>query len=307
MTKNRALVLAYGALAVVMIALLLTTTWSPISLTRSDSGPSADAVGTYLFVQTAESGTLQEEGGGGYSLVLEGAAPLQTYFTDRPARDAGTMTVDEAIDLLWDSEADPPNAALQTTLGDGTAVTLAVELTDPVYDADAETLSFSARLLDGVTPGLADFEFDAAEDFPVRLRAPELFIDSSYSSCSVYVTNSTNQSLTRQSYDPSRSTRWGNHTPPDASIAAGVQTSWVFRFKSLIDNEHGKATYAIGSTGSTVELSWSCRYEVVPEATGADCQVTVPNTSPTYGCDARTTKFFTQSAGNDAVFTVEAP
>src|SRR5688572_4451551 len=84
----------------------------------------------YLLVLNAKSVVTQDG-----TLTVIGS-PAVTYFSDRPVRTAGHMTLQSFVDQ-WDSfgfDADPPNAAL-ATLGDRQGVTV-VELRDVELDGD---------------------------------------------------------------------------------------------------------------------------------------------------------------------------
>ncbi len=80
----------------------------------------------YLFVISGTSGSLD-----GDTLTLNGV-PNVIYFTDRPARNEGHLSVSEFIEM-WDKgvdsfKADPPNATL-SVLKEGEARNVVVELT----------------------------------------------------------------------------------------------------------------------------------------------------------------------------------
>jgi len=98
----------------------------------------------FLLVLSARSVSAKDG-----TLTLVGS-PAATYFSDRPARTAGHMTLQRFVDQ-WDTygyEDDPPNAAL-ATLGDSQVVTV-VELLDVELDGDA--LRFGFRALEGDGP-----------------------------------------------------------------------------------------------------------------------------------------------------------
>ena len=114
----------------------------------------------YLLVLNAKSVVTQDG-----TLTLIGS-PAVTYFSNRPARTAGHMTLQSLVDQ-WDSigyEADPPNAAL-ATLGDRQGVTI-VELRD--VELDGDKLRFGYRVIEGDEPtgelGPASLFVDGAAD-----------------------------------------------------------------------------------------------------------------------------------------------
>ncbi len=99
----------------------------------------------FLFVISSASGTA-----GDGSLTLDGV-PSVVYFSDRPARIAGHMSL-EALAEAWDLDQDsfaaiPPNAALSIleTGADVVVELMSLELTD-------DRLRFDVRVLDGTLP-----------------------------------------------------------------------------------------------------------------------------------------------------------
>lgn len=108
-------------------------------------------------------------GGGGRTgdvLRLTQVSGRVVFFTDRPARNAGQLSIQEFV-AGWTTNgfaADPPNADLQ--VGVGTQATgYPVELHDPVYDASDDTLTFRITSLDG-------------RQAPAEFGAAVLFIDA---------------------------------------------------------------------------------------------------------------------------------
>jgi len=110
----------------------------------------------FLSVLSAESGSYDGE-----TLTLTGV-PAVVYFSDRPNRIAGHMSVQEFVEM-WEEGADnfadnPPNAALSISNGD----VAVVELTNPLLIENGVT--FVIEILDG--------------DIPVSLDSSALFIDA---------------------------------------------------------------------------------------------------------------------------------
>ena len=101
----------------------------------------------YLFVLSATSGSLQ-----GDTLTLNGV-PNVVYFSDRPARRAGHMSLTNFVEL-WDKgvdsfKADPPNATLSVMKKDG-AENVVVELIS--VDQKTGSVVFKVVLLEGMLP-----------------------------------------------------------------------------------------------------------------------------------------------------------
>ena len=124
----------------------------------SDSEMAADRVPTpqqkpvpktYLFVQQAGSLTYAEG-----KLTLADVAPSTLYFTDRPERQAGSMT-NQAFAALWSEtsgngfDADPPNAAI-AIVGQEPADRVVVELL--TAELNGKDLIFSVKPVTGMIP-----------------------------------------------------------------------------------------------------------------------------------------------------------
>jgi hypothetical protein len=263
-----------GLLVAAVVALLLTSTVSPLAITDDESGsvaaePSktATAALTDLFVVTAESGSLVEGGtSDSYRLTLSGVADPATYFGDRPARDAGSVSLPTMLDAVFDPALANPNAALVGTLPDRTQTTLPVELSAPEYDEATGTLSFTTAFLDGVTPGLSTFEFDSIDDPSTEWQPVDLFIDSGYHNCSVVFRNDQDNDYTLASYDPSSSDRWGGGAPP-ASVPAHSSASVDYKFLADSGQVAASMTYQFtrptATEPFTVTMSWTCNYHTI--------------------------------------------
>lgn len=129
-----------GLLAVVVVALLAGVAW--LMLANPRSGPTPQ----WLFAQSAGSASLEVADDGSVRLVLRDVDPHTLAFTDRPARQASTSTVERLV-AEWDTAfgADPPNAAV-VDHGDPSGL-LAMTLADPKLTGS--TLSFAATPIDG--------------------------------------------------------------------------------------------------------------------------------------------------------------
>ncbi len=102
---------------------------------------------SYLFVLSATSGSSK-----GNILSLEGV-PSVIYFSERPARIAGHMTLSAFIEM-WakgvDSfKADPPNATLSVLKEEGVE-NVVVELISVVHKSDS--VIFKVAVLEGTIP-----------------------------------------------------------------------------------------------------------------------------------------------------------
>ena len=79
------------------------------------------------------------------------------------------------------SSEDPPNAALVVESDTGTDV-IVLELTDPVYDAAAGTLTYITKVLDADQLEKSGYGFATdplgPDNYPAEFGAASLFIDS---------------------------------------------------------------------------------------------------------------------------------
>ena len=99
----------------------------------------------YLFVISGTSGSLD-----GDTLTLNGV-PNVIYFSDRPARIAGHMSVSKFVEM-WEKgvdsfKADPPNATLSVLKKEG-AKNVVVELMS--VEQKNDTVVFKVAVLEGV-------------------------------------------------------------------------------------------------------------------------------------------------------------
>jgi uncharacterized protein YjbI with pentapeptide repeats len=164
---------ARSAGAVVGIAALLGATGC-----GQEQGPAE----TYLWVVTAEGGTIAAADGGALTLTLEGVVDVATQFADRPFRDAYVLPTAalaaEWGDLFGD---DSPNGALAfTSLDGGAPQTVVLELSDPVHDAASGTLVFTAVALDEEAQAhpAADGAVDiTTPQVPDEFAGASLFVD----------------------------------------------------------------------------------------------------------------------------------
>ena len=129
---------------------------------------------TFLYVQTAHSGTLSaQQADGRRILKLNNVSPSTVYFSDRPDRETGHESTAEFI-AEWGSGEDsfaknPPNAALDVIGEDSQSIAI-VELMNAKYNSATQTLEYEVVMLDDETAGAIPQSFDEAA----------LFIDSTF-------------------------------------------------------------------------------------------------------------------------------
>jgi hypothetical protein len=140
---------------------LLFLTCLPFSgATAATPTPTPIDTTQYLLVQHSASATLTHQAGEKtFTITLQDVSPYIAYFSDRPNRKAGTMSM-EAFLKFWENNAekgfknDPPNAyfnAMEVGTPNSKEVkNFSVELTNPQYDPKTNTLSYTAQPLAGM-------------------------------------------------------------------------------------------------------------------------------------------------------------
>jgi len=240
-------ILHHGSIGFLSVALVFAS--SGCTLLQPINPPQLGQTELYLFVQTATSGTLTplNPAVGLYRLTLQNVSPKVVFFSDRPNRDSGSMPVQSYLDEIFSPTEANPNGALVIELTDGAdQLTIALELSEPDYNASASTLSYLVKQLDDVSEGLSHLSYDQLEMLPAQFGNAELFIDSGdYHRCYGQIVNNSSYELglDRGSLDPaySNSNNWGDH-PPD-TIAANGRGDWTFRFHAADHDKTANLDY----------------------------------------------------------------
>ena len=129
----------------------------------------------FLSLQHAQSGTISEINATFYKLELNQASDETIEFSERPDRIIKTISTEEFITQCWSSETpnnyqiNPPNVDL--IIHDdklNTQMDFIIEIFNPVYDKDKNTLMYDFKLLSNSTT------FD---DLPKEIGKTTLFID----------------------------------------------------------------------------------------------------------------------------------
>jgi hypothetical protein len=179
---SRRRMLTYAAMSAAAGSVLVAS--GTLAHDEGTPSPMAGDMTSYLFVQSGfSSGILDQatEGVQSWMLTLQGAPAQTIFFSDQPARIAGAISTQSFLELLDFSGDDPPNAALVIHNADGSDVII-LELTAPVYDPDAETLTYITKILDADTLEHSGLGFATdplgSDTYPPEFGAASLFIDS---------------------------------------------------------------------------------------------------------------------------------
>jgi len=171
-----------SASAIALVVLLAScggSSSSPGSSSGPSISPSPGSV-SWLFSTSSNGGTLEPTGDGGYLLTLTGVDEYTIAFADRPARDVDVVATGEFV-ASWDKNfaGDPPNAVLIEHDPQGAADSLVLVLADPVYNAKAATLIYTATVTTDEAPDrVAALVGVTHTDVPTSFRAASLFIDT---------------------------------------------------------------------------------------------------------------------------------
>lgn len=112
-----------------------------ISLLLSSSIAMASS-GSYLFLEMADQGNLVKNKDNSYSLTLKDQSKQVYYFTDRPERKTGSISLQQFISLWREKDIKnnfsevPPNAAITMKDSTGQRQHLFVEVLQPTYSKD---------------------------------------------------------------------------------------------------------------------------------------------------------------------------
>jgi len=134
----------------------------------------------FMFIQNAVSGTMTpvEDVENRYLLTLNDVTPNTIYFSDRPERISGQVSMQEFLNGLGFLEDNPPNAAIEMLDDEGNADVLVVELFSPEYDVETGVLTYEVSILqDEHTGGLAHYNDSKSVEIVESFDGVALFID----------------------------------------------------------------------------------------------------------------------------------
>jgi hypothetical protein len=133
----------------VALLALLTTLGLLTTGCSTPADTTSQAPVSYLWVVNSEGGTIAGSGDTGLTLTLTGVRDYVTQFADRPVRHAYVLSTLD-FENRWADWFSPvtPNAVLSfTEPASPMPASIVLEVTDPVYDESARTLSFTATRL----------------------------------------------------------------------------------------------------------------------------------------------------------------
>ncbi|BCA94133.1 hypothetical protein TUM19329_04940 [Legionella antarctica] len=139
--------------SVVLVFFLISCTAFASSKHRDVSVPP-----NYMFLQNAKLGILKSTKKQGiYQLILTNVQPYVTYFSDRPNRITGLMSIDNFL-KEWQSNVtsgfkkDAPNVGIEgiklNAFSRSQPISVVMVLSNPIYDKKANTLTYTAHELD---------------------------------------------------------------------------------------------------------------------------------------------------------------
>jgi hypothetical protein len=236
-----------------------TATTKPAAAAQ-DATKAVSGATSLLFVQQAAQGSFVPAAGqeGLFTLTLNGLDPEVLYFSDRPARDAGTISPEMLLEALGYAKGDaPPNAAIQVSDAPADGNVRAVELLNPAYDAGARSMTYQARPLDQWTkPGIGQVQSDLDNSIPQQFGRVSLFIDDVSHTCQVDVLNFATETLESAGSDKWSTDSWD--TRPQGGIPGaqpGRQFDQVYSSSSPPFRGCGNSSTWKYPDGTTIEIS----------------------------------------------------
>jgi|LakMenEpi03Aug12_release.lakeMendotaPanAssembly.Ray.scaffolds.fasta_scaffold588669_1 hypothetical protein len=157
------------------VAILITLV---VALAAAPSALAAQPVAkpSYLFALTSTGGTLKHDASGWW-VTLTGVSPMVTRFTDRPGRQAATMTPTQLANR-WQAYGftkDAPNAALVLDARPANSDVYVIELRNPRVDGNA--MLFRAKPIRTTTRALRHYVKRADPLREMAFGRASLFID----------------------------------------------------------------------------------------------------------------------------------
>lgn len=259
-----------GVVVVALTAAVTVGALVPIA-TAGDSKASRKERATALFVVNASGGTTADANGKDFTLELTGVDPDVLFFTDRPARDSGLVSVARMLELLDHSDDGAPNGVIEVGGGDERGpIALAVELEHASYDAATGVYRADAHTLPE-TKGtrLEHFDDRLEQELPASFEHTALFIDSSpfgsTNFCETQVQNYTEQNVTLSDQFKWSTDTW-DPAPPGNGDVLGLGDSASWQSDGGIGRGCGNSTTWTQDDGTTFHTSISDGYGSAPNS-----------------------------------------
>lgn len=139
---------------------LLLLTFMPFAKATAAATNAIEDRTEYLLVQHSAKATIESKAGDKtFTITLLDVSPHVDYFSDRPNRKAGSLPIQDFL-KLWEPKGtksfhnNPPNAYFNAMeMGTTTAnniKNMTIELSNPQYDSQANTLRYTAVPLPGM-------------------------------------------------------------------------------------------------------------------------------------------------------------
>jgi hypothetical protein len=203
---------------------------SALSHSQIQPGPHAGQP-QYLFSHDAQGGTFTAVKGrpGHYVLSLKGVSPAALYFSDRPYRIVGAVSVGRMLKGLFHKPGESfPNAAVSTVDAKGGQVLMGLELHSAKYDWKKHTLVYTAQRL---KQGLLEDRLKGRTDtvLPRVLGHTSLFIDTWINICQMQIVNLSGHSIpvTSTAQNPNGYDTWAGGSAPTSATVSSVASPQI--------------------------------------------------------------------------------
>jgi uncharacterized protein YjbI with pentapeptide repeats len=166
-------------MVIALVAAVAVVVFGAQSATAAQQTPQEQQI-SLLFAQTANRGQMTPiKGTPRFHLKLFGVHPQVVWFSDRPARESGTIPV-RRFALSWAGFGfldEPPNAALTVLHTGKRHDTVIVKLGQPRFERRKHMIRYTARRLDQATGDLSSLESDVDPRVRRHFHSASLFID----------------------------------------------------------------------------------------------------------------------------------
>ena len=138
-----------------LLGFALTTFVSCSSSNNASTEVSSENLATRLYMTSGKTGSLEPAAEDNQYIITLYEVPSEVlWIMDRPARKSGRVTTDGFVDSVWPASFKEiaPNAVLKFLVENENAG-LFLTLSEPVYDPERETLSFTGSLINSTFEG----------------------------------------------------------------------------------------------------------------------------------------------------------